>query len=101
MKISELLKDESCWTKSQFARDVNNVPVEPGSPDACSWCLIGALDKCYASTTTGSEARTKLTDAVRQYSEPQCGSGWGVSTYNDREQTTFADIKAILEIAGV
>lgn len=45
MKVKDLLKDESKWTKGCHARDASGEAVSPR--DGCSWCLLGAVDYCY------------------------------------------------------
>lgn len=45
----ELLSDESRWTKRSYARDVNGHPCSAKSPDACKWCLLGAIQATRVS----------------------------------------------------
>lgn len=47
MKVSELLSNESKWTKDTQARNKDNVPVRFDDPSAVCWCLLGAIAKCY------------------------------------------------------
>lgn len=51
MKIKELLSDETKWCKNDAAKDKNGNAVIPTSNDACKWCLVGAIDKCYTDST--------------------------------------------------
>ena len=48
MKAKELLSRREAWTTGIIARDLQRHGVEATSQEAVSWCLIGALVKCYA-----------------------------------------------------
>ena len=48
MTVVELLADESKWCQGAQARDKNGEAVDPNSPDACCWCLIGSVKRCYS-----------------------------------------------------
>ena len=37
---------EQGWTKGAMARNVDGESVSSYSPDACQWCLLGAIDAC-------------------------------------------------------
>lgn len=47
MKIHELLDSPEKWTQKSFARLADGNPTNSADLDACSWCLTGALFKCY------------------------------------------------------
>lgn len=47
MKVQELLSDESKWCCFHTAKNIQGNQVDVNSPDACRFCLLGALDKCY------------------------------------------------------
>ena len=49
MKAKELLSRREAWTTGIIARDAEGHGVEATSQEAVSWCLIGALVKCYKS----------------------------------------------------
>lgn len=42
-KVRELLSDPSHWSRGAWARDAAGKACEPNSPDACSFCLSGAM----------------------------------------------------------
>lgn len=46
MKPSELLSKRGAWTQGTLARTKSGVRVQYFDADACSWCLVGALEKC-------------------------------------------------------
>ncbi len=45
----QLISEPGHWTKGALARDKNHKQVPPLSPDACSWCSIGAVVKVVGS----------------------------------------------------
>ena len=42
-KVHDLIRDTDGWTRAAFARDRDGMSTEPGEPEACSFCLVGAL----------------------------------------------------------
>lgn len=64
MTVRELYKDKSCWTQGAYARDAFGVPILTNHPTAVSWCLMGALSKCY-----GAERGWKKTDVGVQWND--------------------------------
>jgi hypothetical protein len=40
-----IISDPNRWTTSAFARNRSNLFVRPTSPQACSWCILGAISK--------------------------------------------------------
>ncbi len=49
MKAHELLAQPGAWTQHTRARNSKGKMVRTFDEDACSWCLVGALEKCYES----------------------------------------------------
>lgn len=48
MKIKELLATEDKWCKYVFSKDIKgNEVLNPESPKAVQWCILGAIGKCY------------------------------------------------------
>jgi hypothetical protein len=47
MKAYELLDNEDKWIQGNFATDINGFSVSPTDDNACCWCVVGALMKCY------------------------------------------------------
>lgn len=44
--VRNLLADQDKWNQGTFAVDVEGAPVGPTNPNACRWCLLGALARC-------------------------------------------------------
>lgn len=76
MKVKDLLNSRARWTRGKCARDKHGHGVEPLSPRACRWCLIGAIDKCYPEDN--GQIFRKIVDGISPVTG-ECLSGW-----NDR-----------------
>lgn len=86
MKPSELLSDESKWTKGAFAEDRKGIPVHSKSDDAVKWCILGALNKCGCI-----KEQVKLEQIVMG----------NAAEFNDAPTTTFRDVRELLLKAGL
>ncbi len=60
-----LIENPAHWAKGRFAFDCHMEEVTPGSPDACSWCSVGALIK-LVNYEDRFESRQHLEQAIRQ-----------------------------------
>lgn len=45
-KTRELISDRKHWVQDYAAIDNAGNPINPQSPNACAWCLDGALVRC-------------------------------------------------------
>lgn len=64
-EVYELLKDESHWTQDASARDSKGRPCSSVAPQACQWCLMGAISKVGNPTSNDFYEN----DAQRYYTE--------------------------------
>jgi hypothetical protein len=92
MTLQELFTDETKWCKGAVARDANGYPVLSDSPSAVCWCLYGGIEICYPDDFYAAES--KFTDALPE-------GFLEVSQFNDDDETTFADVRAAIERAGI
>lgn len=46
MKVKDFLNKDN-WIKGHMAHDRFGKPVGSTDPDACSWCILGAVNVCY------------------------------------------------------
>ena len=72
-KVDDLIRDKDGWTRAAFARDGDGMSTEPGEPEACSFCLVGALSHVYetehAAALAGEgtvDERLAAADLVRE-----------------------------------
>jgi len=92
MKAYELLAPEGAWTQRAQARDERGCEVPFSSPFAVSYCLLGALYKCYPSTR---QVRDSLYDRLKNTP----GFDWtkGFPGWNDAPDRTQAEVVALLK----
>lgn len=88
----ELLSDRGRWTKRSYARDERGLGCSSLAKDAVCWCAAGAILRT-AQHDAAIEEAWKLA-----YDEVPNGVN-GFMTYNDRLDTTHADILALFDRA--
>lgn len=89
MKIRELLSDESKWTKGFYARNAHGAIRPSKSEEAVSWCILGAIEKCYGGKKAdGVFLRIEAAYPSKLYS---CVDDW-----NDSKKTKFEDVKRLV-----
>jgi hypothetical protein len=72
---ADLIEPEGAWTKGAFARCNDGIAIFYTSPDACSWCVSGAIRKVAEDSMI--EAQFVLNHFARYV---RCGV---VSRWND------------------
>lgn len=101
MKVSELLADESKWTQNASARDAEGRLCHVDSPKACRWCLWGALCYCYDRDFESFDRYCNdLNGMISDERYPESGFVT-FSDWNDVPERTFAEVKALVEKAGI
>lgn len=60
MKAHELIANPENWTTDENARDSEGRPVNSNDPNAVSFCLLGALGKCYPGINDYRIAKAKV-----------------------------------------
>lgn len=110
MKLSDIINSPERWTKNTCTRNANGDrdTLDTAEPEAGnSFCLLGAC-YVYARKKTGLQKFSAIwasrecvaaTEAVQQCINDRAGGNIGISSYNDRDATTFEDIKAVLACA--
>ena len=94
MKLSELLSDESKWIKGRFAVDSDGNMVSTNDPSACRFCLEGAIYRCCRGPGLGQILnRVDIRTRAKGYNS--------IPAFNDDENTTFEDIKTLLNEVGL
>ena len=63
MKIKELYSDKTKWTTRAFARDKQSRPIDILSEEAVSFCLMGAVEKCYGRYNE----KAKIVERIQHY----------------------------------
>lgn len=89
----ELLSKPENWTKGTRARDFYRRSVDTKAPEACQWCLLGALDKV-------SDCQSQFVSLIRAMrTVSNANSSTALFTFNDRRSTKHADVIALFDRA--
>lgn len=95
MTLQELFAKPGVWIQHEMAKDAEGRYVPATSSRACCFCLFGGIEHCYADSTSRSEARRKLREAInRKHGYPE-DYPTRLIDYNDDPRMTQ---EAILEI---
>lgn len=95
-RLRTFLHDPSVWIKHEFALDSEGYAVDPRSPEACSWCLSGAILCVTYETELPCEPSSLSTEIHRLFDSD-------IATFNDDPTTTHSDILSLIDrtIAGI
>lgn len=86
MKVQELLTDESKWTQGCSARDTSGNAVQYSHESAVSWCLLGALQFCYA----GGDFQRIINQIKRHLHIPF------INRWNDQPDRIFTEVRKLV-----
>jgi hypothetical protein len=89
----DLIATPEAWQKGHSARDAGGAPVRSSSDRACKFCLEGAIYRAY-HFSMGLKYNS-LSDALSMVRR-EIGTEY-VFQWNDRPETTHADVLAILD----
>lgn len=98
MKMRELLTDNSRWCQNSYARDVEGISVPTLSGEAYSFCLVGALVRCYEGDGEADLIEERLLAVMNQMG---VDTELGLTEWNDAPGRTFEEVKTVLEQADV
>lgn len=109
MKINQLLKKESKWTKNALARDkhgnviscldvkyFSNGKTLDLAKHAVSFSLYGAICTCY-----DYDDHEHVVEKIRNAIKKVIGKDTYIAKFNNNEKTTFEDIRKVIEEAGI
>lgn len=91
MKVRELLTDENKWCKESLAFDKNECALDPRDEEAVSFCLDGAVIKCYSSNDKWQILGKILKHIHKKKNKIH------IHEWNDAPERTFADVKQLVE----
>ena len=92
-KTRELITPEGSWIQGRLAEDIRgDGPINPASPNACRWCLIGAIQR--AAWKTGRMKVTPAKDELQALLGVEDLAAW-----NDEDDRTQGDVFALLDAA--
>lgn len=98
MKVRELYTDESKWTQGAFARTKYGSGCPRIRPEACCFCLLGAVLNCYPNKEQQIPILEKLTQKVNPEGTGTC---WFKSNFviewNDHPTRSFTEVKELVD----
>lgn len=80
------------WIRRITAKDKHGQVTYGGSPEACSWCLLGAIYEIYPYHEV---------DNIKQKLYNQLGNDSPIVHFNDSMDTTFDMVVDLVRKAGV
>lgn len=90
-KAYELLDSPEKWCQGPYAEDASGEAVDERSPDACSWCLVGAISRCYMP-----DGDDDLRDYLRACNAIRKAVGVECGRWNDAPERTFQEVRDVL-----
>ena len=93
MKAYELLSDPSRWTQKTMARNKHGDATSPLDLDACSFCLVGAIERCYGSIDEG----IPLEELIKQELKVQAPNFEFIGQWNDAPDRTHEEVVELLK----
>lgn len=102
-RAADLIEPEGAWTQGSYAQDAsaNNLMVGSAKGAVC-WCALGSIDKIVG--TEGREhPKPEWLSAARTLAsilEAKCGVNDTITSFNDAEGRTQAEVVAKLRQAA-
>lgn len=93
MKVRQLFSSEKKWTKGLYARNKDGVTVGVLNDKAFSFCLDGALSRCYGPSGKFYKIRKQVDDAISKMTRGRFNS---TVQWNDYHRRTFKQVKAFV-----
>lgn len=74
------------WCQGVLAIGTDNMPADPESPNACKFCMIGAIERVSENGEGAFEAQALVGEYIAETVDTPGGSS--VSAYNDGKYRT-------------
>lgn len=98
MTLSEWFTDESRWIQNTGAKNRDGFQCPYYDPQVSAYCLYAAVIVFCVKDFTNT--RTKLVKAIEAAFPDRVGLST-IVRFNDHKDTTFEDIKKVIEMAGL
>ncbi len=79
----QLIEREPHWTSSASAREKSGIKIAPDHPNACCWCVIGAVERAIADMSADEAVLWKIIARLGNSAETLFGTR-GLNFINDR-----------------
>jgi hypothetical protein len=94
LKAAEIV--EQGWTQGELARTVEDSPCGVSNPNACKFCMSGAINKAVGNEHDGNYRR-----AMNAANSVAFRRGYGnIPEFNDARERTQAEVAATLREAA-
>jgi hypothetical protein len=93
MKAYELLSQPGAWTQGTLARDSEGLATNVMGPTACSFCIAGAIERCYPCL----EDNLKALDQVKQELKTRYDTFQFVGKWNDHPDRKHEEVVELLK----
>lgn len=100
MKAYELFESYQ-WNQGEYALGENGNSVSPDNERAVSFCVIGALTRCYRKLSERFEAYERLASHIPDECRKYVTSGSAIVKWNDRQSRTKEEVVEMLRKADV
>ena len=95
----DLLKEEDRWIKSHWALDRNGSPTGTCSPDACQWCMSGAIFWAASKVSIMENINeTELAERARREINMVLMQGQDIVSWNDHPMIKHADVMRVFNL---
>ena len=84
------------WTKGYFARDANDKYVDEDDPNACRFCLFGAIMKLSHTGQITHKEQDKFVSEIAKIIQTTEKVNT-IARWNDHPTRTFADVESFLK----
>jgi hypothetical protein len=88
------------WTQGALAQDADGVYVYSTDPNACKWCLIGAIDASFGTVDKWQPAMDAAQKAIAELTGKNIGN-ISLSRWNDDCDRTQEEVIKLLEGIGL
>ena len=101
MKAYQIFEKPNSWTRGTFARDKFLDPVATWNPQACQFCIVGALKRVYPDESRRVDAISRVREVLLKRCTVEQWGSVGVSYFNDHIAQSQSEIHALLKEANV
>lgn len=98
MTVAELLENSESWCQRAYAMNKDGWGVPYNDPSAVSWCLRGAIAKCYPDLQSYVISLNAVAEAI----DPKdFWSGHKIAEWNDNINRTHQEVLDVLRKAKI
>ena len=91
--VRALLDKPEKWTQGAYAKTRSGIYVASSSPNACKWCLSGAINRATQAAPKPVLLATRLQSILID----KVGRAKSVCGWNDKDERTYEDVINLLD----